>query len=808
MLVTDPNDHITHAVISTNKVIEYKASDSAEFFNILSSTLYSDQILAVVREVICNAWDAHIEAGIQDVPIDITLDRNKLVIKDYGHGINHDDIGPIYGVYGASTKLDKSGSTGGFGLGCKAPFAYTDSFEVVSCHKGTKTIYRMSRSSALVGGKPGIIPIASMPTEETGLTVTIDIDESDYSQFKERTERVLQNGQIKAKINGELFTNTLNFEDCSEGFLITDQRNICDGPLQRVLVKYGSVIYPVTDSDNLKHLQKIINILLSLPGSYKIIFLAPPNTISVTPSRETLSMQEHTIKTLNNLMENFLKQYQNHFRNLCAKQQQRKVDELIKTDPSTVFSRKTILDPSSGVEPNTQNIKSLEELSEVYMLSRYPTGDFIVRDLKYRMELGIKHSIVDRGLARSYIKALDKASTSPHTPTVLGRHYWLHKRVIKPLVTKMGVNNQLDPGNLYVYDHRYSVLTRDLVPAKKCPPTDLAKDIPFLEKVVVLCTSRTDFPARLKQSKEVSKKGAFLFYQVSRKKDAFKEAEEFFKGRGYKVYNFNLLREHIGRRKTSTSSVSRPRGIPALDTTLTSDGNVRLRLFLDNPSKRLEDPEFIALITPSRAENDRLSPFTRRTTKFIINEFGSKGAIARSQSQEERYLSKGAVPLVTYLESKVLEVFKGNERLKTLYLNNPYKVYKKLNYRLDWGHPLRTQYPLILYQSEKLKKFLGISYDPTELEEGYVRLFHELSEMSASNDELLKLQTKYEKEGVSKETLNKLMEIANKPVLSYLNLRAMHYDLSNKKGVFEEPEKGKKFVEEYLFPLLTGKEPT
>ena len=90
---------------------------------------------------------------------------------------------PIYGVYGASTKKQDATVTGGFGLGCKAPFAYSEHFEVTSWHKGTKTIYNLSRSSAEVNGKPGIFPIASFPTTESGLQVRIPLNNGDRSEF-------------------------------------------------------------------------------------------------------------------------------------------------------------------------------------------------------------------------------------------------------------------------------------------------------------------------------------------------------------------------------------------------------------------------------------------------------------------------------------------------------------------------------------------------------------------------------------------------------------------------------------------------
>ena len=47
MQVTHVNDHVTNAIIGGGQAVEFGISSSAEFYNILSSTLYKDQILAV-----------------------------------------------------------------------------------------------------------------------------------------------------------------------------------------------------------------------------------------------------------------------------------------------------------------------------------------------------------------------------------------------------------------------------------------------------------------------------------------------------------------------------------------------------------------------------------------------------------------------------------------------------------------------------------------------------------------------------------------------------------------------------------------
>ena len=59
---------------------------SAHAFKILSDGLYSDKILAIIRELSCNAYDAHVDEGTTDKPFLIHLPnslRRWYSIRDY-----------------------------------------------------------------------------------------------------------------------------------------------------------------------------------------------------------------------------------------------------------------------------------------------------------------------------------------------------------------------------------------------------------------------------------------------------------------------------------------------------------------------------------------------------------------------------------------------------------------------------------------------------------------------------------------------------------------------------------------------------
>jgi hypothetical protein len=295
----------THAVIGGGKAQAFQLSDSAEFFTILSNTLYRDKQRAVVREVICNAWDAHIVSGKTDVPVEVMLSDNEMIIRDFGPGIADDRIVPIYCVFGGTTKVKDETQNGGFGLGSKAPFAYSDHFSVTSCHNGFKTVYAISRGGIETEGRPDIRAMVKVPTEDTGITVTIPIKEqNDVTKLREHIWRVAKEGGMLVSLNGDLL-HRYNYSKARKlGFAVVGDLNLHES---HVYVLYGTVLYPLTTVDQAlsDKVKKIANI--GAPGIH--ILIAKPSTIGVTPSREALSYTEKTTAALHEMLDKVIRFY-------------------------------------------------------------------------------------------------------------------------------------------------------------------------------------------------------------------------------------------------------------------------------------------------------------------------------------------------------------------------------------------------------------------------------------------------------------------------------------------------------------------
>ena len=135
-LSTNNTAHSTNIIKTTDFGIN--DNDICHVFKVMSSTIYSNKLLALIREYSTNAMDANKEAGYTG-PINVTIPSafdNTLSFRDYGNGMTDDEVINTYTKYGASTKRNSNDYTGCLGIGSKAGFAYKlKTFTIISYTK-------------------------------------------------------------------------------------------------------------------------------------------------------------------------------------------------------------------------------------------------------------------------------------------------------------------------------------------------------------------------------------------------------------------------------------------------------------------------------------------------------------------------------------------------------------------------------------------------------------------------------------------------------------------------------------------------
>jgi hypothetical protein len=314
----------------------FKIETSSKAFNILSSKLYSDQYQAIVRELCTNASDAHVNAGISDVPIEVHLPDfidQSFSVRDYGNGIDPEEFEKIYTTYFYSTKTTSDTQVGCFGLGSKSPFAYTKQFTVENNYNGHKYIYLCFENE---NGEPSVSLIANSPTEDKGVKVSFSVKNSDNSSFRKAADRVLSWFDLKPKCNDQS-GNIKNFMSGRKGerFVLLgkadgfDKYEHTNDYNANIFVRMGQVIYPC-DSETLKGL--FIN--------KTVVINANIGDVDITPSRESLEYRAKTNSFIEEVKNEFLKD----IRQSCQ--------DVIKSDDKTEFEKfKTVFDliNNSGV---------------------------------------------------------------------------------------------------------------------------------------------------------------------------------------------------------------------------------------------------------------------------------------------------------------------------------------------------------------------------------------------------------------------------------------------------------------------------
>ena len=277
----------------------FSIKTTAAAFQLLSSGLYSNKIRAVVRELSSNAVDAHTMVKSQTRAIEVKLPNSldsQFYVKDFGPGLSHENIMHMYTTYFDSSKQASNDFIGGFGVGSKSPFAYTDAFTVESRHAGKRRLY-----TAFIGEEntPQIAEIGEFDMadgDETGLTVSMPVKPNDFSAFEREAVDLFKWFDvaptvlgISVKIEAPAITTAAPGIAWRTG----------SGFRENILVRMGQVVYGIAKfrssgsatEDTLRAMRGLTR--------FNPVLDVPIGNISVAASREEIAYDKNTIAYLN-----------------------------------------------------------------------------------------------------------------------------------------------------------------------------------------------------------------------------------------------------------------------------------------------------------------------------------------------------------------------------------------------------------------------------------------------------------------------------------------------------------------------------
>lgn len=150
--------------------------------------LYSNPVIATVRETVSNALDATalaIAQGEDPAPVEVfapsAFDQVFKVV-DHGVGMTAEQLDEFFSDYGNSSKIEDMSAIGSKGLGAKAPLAYTQTFNVETVHDGRRIVISLNRGATANETKTLVDEPTSKPN---GTTVTVPVRREDVQEFED-----------------------------------------------------------------------------------------------------------------------------------------------------------------------------------------------------------------------------------------------------------------------------------------------------------------------------------------------------------------------------------------------------------------------------------------------------------------------------------------------------------------------------------------------------------------------------------------------------------------------------------------------
>ena len=295
-------DNVIEIQGSTEESSDFTVALNSKAFRVLSSSLYKDKIGSIVREICSNASDAHVAGGNPDQPFEVHLPSALepwFSVKDYGIGMSKEDVKSVYTSYFTSTKDKDNTQLGGFGIGGKSPFSYTDQFTITSTKGGITSVHSAYLKAC---GTPSIIEMHSQASDEhSGTEIKMSVKSEDYQAFADAAKTQLAFFKVKPIFDNAPYGFSVidEFEDSKIAFQGSFFKVAKDYP--SISIVQGNVGYPLditliqqdVKEPNLKEF------IYNLGRNYKTAIYFSIGEISVTASREGL---EYTKETISNIL--------------------------------------------------------------------------------------------------------------------------------------------------------------------------------------------------------------------------------------------------------------------------------------------------------------------------------------------------------------------------------------------------------------------------------------------------------------------------------------------------------------------------
>lgn len=260
-------DTVVNSLQTTSKVAGSKMTINVtgSSFGFILENLYTNPHKAIVRELVCNAVDAHQAVGNTN-PYYIQAPSKfdpTFILRDFGPGLNGEEIDRYLNTLYESSKGETNDQIGGFGLGSKSPFALVPSFFLTSYKDGIEYKCFWYRDEE---GIPVLkIQSTSETSEPNGLKYTISFAEKDVDLITSACKTELFNFSLLPKFLSDINDVSTEYdiwedyklkklEEEKEYTIYSSANALLFSDSQRYfyrspIISIGGVIYRITERD-------------------------------------------------------------------------------------------------------------------------------------------------------------------------------------------------------------------------------------------------------------------------------------------------------------------------------------------------------------------------------------------------------------------------------------------------------------------------------------------------------------------------------------------------------------------------------
>lgn len=296
-----------------NETQDFCIGDVSVVIGILRNNMYKNKVQTLVQEYICNARDAMREVGKgNSFEVTVPTHLNPVFkVKDFGPGVSPDRMANVFIKYGASTKRATNNQTGGFGLGAKSAWSYTDSFTIVSVVDGVKRSY-VAHTGVNNNGRLDLVDTVETK-EKNGTEIQVAVKKDDVREFRDAVLRAIYFWEDKPTLKGQLDIPTLTPGYRIGSCIETIHANLLPSYIQLGYEDHIALIdgipYPIESNllNKCKTLRKLTEFVHE-----KIIFHIGNGVLEIAASRESISDSPKTVDSLEKIAQKVFLEVKTH----------------------------------------------------------------------------------------------------------------------------------------------------------------------------------------------------------------------------------------------------------------------------------------------------------------------------------------------------------------------------------------------------------------------------------------------------------------------------------------------------------------